>query len=80
MGFRPGVRAGERVVWREEKPMRPKELARIFLAVCAVAALLVAFIYARLSPDLDHIGRSTRAIIYAVMALSFVTAYQYVED
>ena len=60
--------------------MRPRVLAKIVVGVLAVAALMVAFTYALESPDVEHIYKSTRAIIYAVMALTFVTAYQYLED
>jgi hypothetical protein len=62
-----------------EEQMNLRTLGRIVIATLAVVCFLTALIYALESPDAQHVYKSLRSISYAIMALTFVTAYRYFE-
>jgi hypothetical protein len=59
--------------------MNLRFFGKVIVAVAMVVCLLVALIYALESPDVEHLYKSLRGITYAIMALTFATAYRNFE-
>jgi hypothetical protein len=54
-------------------------LGKIVVAIATICCLLVALLFALEVKDTE-LYKGTRAITYAIMALTFATIYRYFED
>ncbi|MHC5033672.1 MAG: hypothetical protein ACYTFZ_01385 [Planctomycetota bacterium] len=59
--------------------LRPRTLGKIAVAIAMICCLMVALLFA-LEVEETELYKGTRAITYAIMALTFATVYRYFED